>query len=123
MKFMLTAVLFVGTMIHLSAQTPAVTFIGHEKVAEALAKGGGLVTASNLTVSGNHRAMPGQVEVHDKETDILYIQEGQATLVTGGAEAGSGSPASLRRCATARRRGPPRHHAAVCVLGVRRGVG
>jgi len=88
MKFMLTAVLFVGTMIHLSAQTPAVTFIGHDKVAEALAKGGGLVTASNLTVSGNHRAMPGQVEVHDKETDILYIQEGQATLVTGGTMVG-----------------------------------
>ena len=77
MKFMLTALFLVGTALHLSAQSPAVTFVGHEKVAEALAKGGGLVTASNLTVSGNHRSMPGQVEVHDKETDILYIIEGR----------------------------------------------
>src|SRR5579862_1717313 len=71
-----------------SAQAPAVTFVGHEKVAEAIAKGGGLVTASNLLVSGNHRAVPGQVEVHDKETDVLYIVDGQATLVTGGAMVG-----------------------------------
>ncbi len=28
------------------------------------------------------------VEVHDKETDILYIIEGQATLVTGGTMVG-----------------------------------
>jgi hypothetical protein len=88
MKFVLTAVLFVAAVLYASAQSPAVTFVGHDKVAEALAKGGALVTASNLTVSGNHRAMPGQVEVHDKETDILYIIEGQATPVTGGTMVG-----------------------------------
>jgi quercetin dioxygenase-like cupin family protein len=88
MRFMLTAVLFVAAVLYASAQSPAVTFVGHDKVAEALAKGGSLVTASNLTVSGSHRAMPGQVEVHDKETDILYIIEGQATLVTGGTMVG-----------------------------------
>jgi mannose-6-phosphate isomerase-like protein (cupin superfamily) len=65
-----------------------VTFVGHEKVAEALAKGGALVSAKNVTVSGNRRAMPGQVEVHDKETDVLYIIDGQATLVTGGTMVG-----------------------------------
>jgi len=88
MKLMLTAVLFAAAATYVSAQSPAVTFVGHDKVAEALAKGGGLVTASNLTVSGNHRTGPGQVEVHDKETDILYIMEGQATLVTGGTMVG-----------------------------------
>ena len=88
MKFVLTAVLFASAVLYASAQSPAVTFVGHDKVAEALAKGGALVTASNLTVSGNRRAMPGQVEVHDKETDVLYIIEGQATLVTGGTMVG-----------------------------------
>jgi glc operon protein GlcG len=88
MKFMLTAVLFVAAVLYVSAQSPAVTFVGHDKVAEALAKGGSLVTASSLSVSGNHRAMPGQVEVHDKETDILYVIEGQATIVTGGTMVG-----------------------------------
>jgi len=85
----LLATMFIGAAtLRGSAQAPAVTFVGHDKVAEALAKGGGLVTAPNLTVSGNHRMVPGQVEVHDKETDVLYIIEGQATLVTGGTMVG-----------------------------------
>jgi mannose-6-phosphate isomerase-like protein (cupin superfamily) len=70
------------------AQSPSVTYVDARKVAEALAKGGSLVTASNLTVSGNHRAGPGQVEVHEKETDIFYVVEGDATIVTGGTMVG-----------------------------------
>jgi mannose-6-phosphate isomerase-like protein (cupin superfamily) len=66
------------------AQSPSVTYVDALKVAEALAKGGSLVAAPNLAVSGNHRAVPGQVEVHEKETDILYVVEGDATFVTGG---------------------------------------
>ena len=70
------------------AQSPTVTYVDHDKVATALANGGGLVTASNLTVSGNHRTGPGQVEVHDRETDIFYVVEGEATIVTGGTMVG-----------------------------------
>jgi mannose-6-phosphate isomerase-like protein (cupin superfamily) len=66
----------------------AVTYVDHEKVAAALAKGGSLATAPGLTVSGNHREGPGQVEVHDTETDIFYIVEGTATIVTGGTMVG-----------------------------------
>jgi quercetin dioxygenase-like cupin family protein len=54
------------------------------KVAEALAKGGTLVTRSDLIVQGSHRDKAGQVEVHDKETDVLYVLEGEATFVFGG---------------------------------------
>ena len=54
------------------------------KVAAALAKGGSLVTRSDLLVSGSHRDAAGQVEVHDKETDVLYVVEGEATFVFGG---------------------------------------
>jgi len=61
-----------------------VTYIGHDKVTEAISKGGNLVTASDLIVLGSHRAGPGQVEVHDKETDVIYVVEGTATFVTGG---------------------------------------
>jgi len=61
-----------------------VTYVGHEKVASALAKGGPLVTAPDLLVSGSHRDKAGQVEVHDKETDVIYVVEGEATFVTGG---------------------------------------
>ena len=65
-----------------------VTYVGHDKVAAALQKGGPLVTASDLTVSGSHRDKAGQVEVHDKETDVIYIVDGEATLVTGGTGVG-----------------------------------
>ena len=61
-----------------------VTFVGHDKVAASLAKSGGLVTQSDLTVSGSHRTGAGQVEVHDKETDVFYVTDGEATLITGG---------------------------------------
>ena len=89
MKMMLTLATFATlTTLPLSAQAPAVRYIDKEKVAAALAKGGNLVTASNLSVSGNHREMPGMVEVHAKETDVLYIVEGEATFVTGGTMVG-----------------------------------
>jgi mannose-6-phosphate isomerase-like protein (cupin superfamily) len=84
MKLMSIAILIAAASFAASAQSSGVTFVGHDKVAEALAKGGSLVAAPNLSVSGNHRAVPGQVEVHEKETDILYIIEGEATFVTGG---------------------------------------
>lgn len=65
-----------------------VTYVDHAKVAEALAKGGSLVKASDLLVSGSHREKGGQVEIHDKETDIFYVTDGSATLVTGGTMVG-----------------------------------
>ena len=57
-----------GSWLIAAAESPAVTYIGHDKVAESLAKGGNLVTATDLIVLGAHRAGPGQVEVHEKET-------------------------------------------------------
>ena len=57
-----------------------VTFVGHDKVA----KGGTLVTAPNLSILMAHRDKPGMVEVHDKETDTIYVLAGSATFVTGG---------------------------------------
>src|SRR5579863_1007951 len=66
------------------AAKSGVTFVSHDKVAAALAKGGSLVTAPDLLVSGSHRTGPGQVEVHDKETDVIHVIDGEATFVTGG---------------------------------------
>jgi mannose-6-phosphate isomerase-like protein (cupin superfamily) len=83
-----TAALLSACALSMSAQTPAVTYADHEKVATALANGGSLITAPNLTVSGAHRSGPGQVEVHETETDVLYITEGEATFVTGGTMVG-----------------------------------
>ncbi len=81
-----TVVLFVvlSATAVMSYAASAATFVDHEKVAAALAKGGTLVTAADLLVSGSHRDKAGQVEVHDKETDIIYVIDGTATFVTGG---------------------------------------
>lgn len=59
-------------------------YVDHDKVAAALAKGGPIVTASDVLVSGSHRDKPGQVEVHDKEMDVIYVVDGTATFVSGG---------------------------------------
>jgi len=68
-----------------------VTYVGKDKVAAALAKGGPLVTASDLTVSGSHREKGGSVEIHDHETDVFYITDGEATFITGGTIVGKKS--------------------------------
>jgi glc operon protein GlcG len=70
------------------AQSVQVTQVDHEKVAAALAKGGALVTAKDFTVQGIRRNGPGQVEIHAKETDIFYVTDGEATIVTGGTMVG-----------------------------------
>ena len=70
--------------IHAANAASGVTYVGHDKVNAALAKGGPLVTAPDLLVSGSHRDKAGQVEVHDKETDVIHVIEGEATFVTGG---------------------------------------
>ena len=63
-----------------AAENARVTYVGHDKVV----KGGTVVTASDLTVLMMHRAAPGEVEIHDRETDTFYVRDGEATLVTGG---------------------------------------
>jgi len=89
MKLISIAGVFVIVLfLSAAAQSPAVTFLDHAKVADALAKGTSLMAAPNLRVSGAQRTGPGQVEVHDKETDVLYITDGDATLVTGGTMVG-----------------------------------
>lgn len=83
MKFLLTLTTLFTTAVLLTA-AGGVTYVGHDKVSTALAKGGPLVTAPDLLVSGSHRDKAGQVEVHEKETDVIHVIDGEATFVTGG---------------------------------------
>lgn len=80
----MAGVIAMGTLA--SAQDPSTTVlhVEAEKVTAALDKGGSLGAAPGLTLSATHRNGKGQVEVHETETDVLYIQEGAATLMTGG---------------------------------------
>ena len=74
-----------GVLVYAQQPSPSAGIhVDPAKVAEALAKGGTLVTRPDLIVQGSHRDKAGQVEVHDGETDVLYILEGEATFVYGG---------------------------------------
>src|SRR5438132_13991995 len=86
MKFLLAlTTLFTAAVLLMAAgETAGVTYVDHAKVAAALGKGGPLVSAPDLLVSGSHRDKAGSVEVHEKETDVIYMVDGDATFVTGG---------------------------------------
>ena len=86
MKLWLTlASLFtIGVLAGAQSNSSGGIHVDPAKVAAALAKGGTLVTRPDLIVSGSHRETGGKVEVHDKETDVLYVIEGEATFVFGG---------------------------------------
>jgi quercetin dioxygenase-like cupin family protein len=91
--------LLAASTLILAADQKDVVFIGHDKMAAALAKQGKpLVSASNLLVEGSHRDGPGQVEVHTTETDVFYVTDGSATFVTGGKMIGgkTTAPAQIR---------------------------
>jgi mannose-6-phosphate isomerase-like protein (cupin superfamily) len=83
--WLVSATLFtLGVLAGAQPDSSGAVHVDPGKVAAALAKGGTLVTRPDLLVSGSHREAAGQVEVHDKETDVLYIVDGEATLVIGG---------------------------------------
>lgn len=86
MKFLLalTTLLTMAVLLTAAGGTAGVVYVSHDKVAAALDKGGPLVSAPDLLVSGSHRSGPGKVEVHEKETDVFYVVDGEATFVTGG---------------------------------------
>ena len=54
-------------------------------VRAAFAKGQPLVETAGFKVHASRRDAPGVGEVHVRDTDVLYLLEGSATFVTGGA--------------------------------------
>lgn len=69
-----------------------VTYIESQKVSASFAKGAVLVgedenmmhAARNYMVHASHRDRAGLVEIHEFDTDIVYVLKGSATLITGG---------------------------------------
>ena len=67
-----------------SAPHPGITYLRGSTVAAAFAKGQPLVEVDNYKVHASHREGPGKVEVHVRDTDIIHVLHGWATLITGG---------------------------------------
>jgi len=96
MKRLLMAATLVITVVFLTAAAspigggvPAgVHYIGHDKVAEVMAKGGPIINDPGLVVLANRRGA-GQVEYHEHTNHIFIMVEGEATFVTGGTMVGA----------------------------------
>jgi glc operon protein GlcG len=67
-----------------AASTAQVMHIPAGKVAEAFRTDSTLVTEPGFRVNASRRDGPGEAEVHRDDTDIFYVQQGTAELVTGG---------------------------------------
>jgi mannose-6-phosphate isomerase-like protein (cupin superfamily) len=83
-RLIVASTLLLSSALLNAAEDNKVTFVAADQVA----KGGSLATAPNLSITVAHRAEPGMVEVHDKETDTFYVLDGSATIVTGGTMVG-----------------------------------
>ena len=81
-----TAITFTALAMTSKAQLPTsdVTLIDSNKVAAAFAKGMPLIENSQFKIHASRRETPGIAEIHIKDTDIIHVLEGSATLVTGG---------------------------------------
>jgi uncharacterized protein GlcG (DUF336 family)/mannose-6-phosphate isomerase-like protein (cupin superfamily) len=71
------------------AATAQATFIEPNKVSAAFAKGMPLLETAGYKVHASRRAEPGQAEIHTLDTDVIYVVDGSATLVTGGKAIGT----------------------------------
>lgn len=81
---LLTSTLLLTVIAADQTQKAAILHIDHQKVDEAFARGGPLLSTNNFKVIAGRRTGPGEVEIHEHDTDIFYIVEGSATFITGG---------------------------------------
>src|SRR6185312_8512930 len=90
MKLTLALIILTGSIFcrAMAAETSGVVQIDNQAMAAAFAKGGMLLQTNNYKVMAGRRVAPGEVEIHEKDTDVIYVTEGSATFVTGGAAAG-----------------------------------
>jgi glc operon protein GlcG len=73
-----------ATRNSIKSDAPKVTHFRATQVAKAFEKGMPLLEIANYKIHASHREASGVVEVHTRDTDIIYMLEGTATLVTGG---------------------------------------
>jgi mannose-6-phosphate isomerase-like protein (cupin superfamily) len=60
------------------------TYVSHEQLTTLFTNGGGIAKGGNYSAGAMHRSSAGAAEMHDKQTDVYYVEAGQGTLVTGG---------------------------------------
>lgn len=84
-----TAAIATAALAAPAAAPSTVAYFRAENVAASFAKGGVLFDrGTNYMIHTSRRVAPGVVEVHEQDTDLIYVLEGSAEFVTGGAIVG-----------------------------------
>jgi mannose-6-phosphate isomerase-like protein (cupin superfamily) len=62
------------------------TYVESQTLLDNFEKKGGnpLIPGDAYTVQTNRRTANGNIEIHEKETDIFYVVDGSATIIVGG---------------------------------------
>lgn len=83
---LLSACMAAAVQLCPAAENQGAQYFGHQQVAAGFAKGGYLVPWVNgsYSVMTARRDKAGEVELHTRDTDVIYVVEGSATFVTGG---------------------------------------
>jgi len=73
-------------MVPVTANAQSPVYVESQKVLENFGKQGGnpLVPGEAYRVQTDRRTANGNIEIHEKETDIFYGIDGSATLIAGG---------------------------------------
>ena len=79
-------VLVLGSARAAENSVPAPTYVENQRVLDNFEKKGGnpLIPGDAYRVQTDRRTANGNIEIHEKETDIFYVTQGEATFVTGG---------------------------------------
>ena len=77
-----------GSGMMSSSSSSDIFYLEGDKVKAAFQKGQPLLEVSDYKVHASHRDKAGEAEVHEGETDIIYMLDGSATFVTGGTVVG-----------------------------------
>jgi mannose-6-phosphate isomerase-like protein (cupin superfamily) len=88
MILLLALVLLLGAALHPQANDGAAIYIPADQVKANFAKGTPMIEVRDYKIHASRREGPGLVEVHTRDTDIAYVLQGSATLVTGGVAVG-----------------------------------
>jgi len=68
-----------------SSSRPGVSYFPKEKVEASFSEGAVLFEpGGDYAINTSRRDSPGNVEVHEKDSDLIYVVKGSATFVTGG---------------------------------------
>ena len=80
------------------AAADPVTYIDSQAVAAAFSRGQLLLSKGHYKIDAGRRTGPGVAEIHANDTDIIYVVDGAATVVTGGrvAQAAVSAPGEIR---------------------------